>query len=64
MDTIAVHLWGRNIIWKDEWILVDEDFVVKNPALLNEFYRTEYFCELLRRDSKTTSSNKNPTVFR
>ena len=54
MDSLAVHLWGRNSIWKNEWILVDEAFVIKNPSLLNEFYRTEY----LRIIKKRLEDNK------
>jgi len=42
MDNLAVHLWGRNFEAKDDWILIDDHFVLQYPSLLNEFYRSQY----------------------
>ena len=42
MGNLAVYLWGRNFEAKDDWILVDDHFVLQYPSLLNEFYRSQY----------------------
>jgi hypothetical protein len=39
MDAVGVQLWGMNFIWKQDWVLIDDNFVYNNPFLLNEFYR-------------------------
>ena len=52
MDNVAIHLWGRNIVWNAEWVLVDDDFVIANPFLLNEFYRAQHLRTLKSRKKK------------